>query len=200
MPRLSTVAVSTLVPALKVRSTTLPDSTFFSVVRTKAPPLPGLTCWNWTTDQSWPSRSSTMPFFRSLVVATSVAVSAGSQDHEVLGGGGQQVGLGAVADHEGVLDADSPAPGQVDPGLDGDGHPVGQCTGAELAQRRRLVDLQAHAVAEPVHEVLAVAGGGDHVPGRGVDRAQLGAGRQRLPAGPLRGPDQLVDLPLPAGR
>src|SRR5829696_3188711 len=89
--RLSTVAVSTLVPALKVRSTTLPESTFFSVVRTKAPPLPGLTCWNWTTAQSWPSRSSTMPFLRSLVVATSVGVSAGSQDHEVLGGGGEQV-------------------------------------------------------------------------------------------------------------
>ena len=46
MSRLSTVAVSTLVPALKVLSTTLPDSTFFSLVRTNAPPLPGLTCWN----------------------------------------------------------------------------------------------------------------------------------------------------------
>src|ERR671914_88368 len=96
MFRLSTLAVSTLVPALKVRSTTLPDSTFFSVVRTKAPPLPGLTCWNCTTDHSWPSRSSTMPFLRSLVVATSVGISARSQDDEVLGGGGEQVGLGAV--------------------------------------------------------------------------------------------------------
>ena len=74
MSRLSTVAVSTLVPALKVLSTTLPDSTFFSLVRTKAPPLPGLTCWNSTTDQSWPSRLSTMPFFRSFVVATSVSL------------------------------------------------------------------------------------------------------------------------------
>src|SRR5207247_1949590 len=67
--RLSTVAVSTLVPALKVRSTTLPDSTFFRVVRTNAPPLPGLTCWNSTTDQSSPSRLRTKPFFRSFVVA-----------------------------------------------------------------------------------------------------------------------------------
>src|SRR6185437_8608494 len=67
--RLSTVAVSTLVPALKVRSTTLPDSTFFSVVRTNAPPLPGLTCWNSTTVHSWPSRLSTRPFLRSFVVA-----------------------------------------------------------------------------------------------------------------------------------
>ena len=70
MSRLSTVAVSTLVPALNVLSTTLPDSTFFSLVRTKAPPLPGLTCWNSTTDHSWPSRLSTRPFFRSFVVAT----------------------------------------------------------------------------------------------------------------------------------
>src|SRR5579875_1379225 len=68
--RLSTFAVSTLVPALNVRSTTLPDSTFFSVVRTNAPPLPGLTCWNSTTAHSWPSMLSTMPFLRSLVVAT----------------------------------------------------------------------------------------------------------------------------------
>ncbi len=70
MSRRSTVAVSTLVPALKVLSTTLPVSTFFSVVRTKAPPLPGFTCWNAVTDQSWPSRLSTRPFFRSFVVAT----------------------------------------------------------------------------------------------------------------------------------
>src|SRR3989440_9629638 len=67
--RLSTVAVSTLVPALKVLSTTLPDSTFFSVVGTNAPPLPGLTCWNSTTDQSSPSRLRTKPFLRSFVVA-----------------------------------------------------------------------------------------------------------------------------------
>src|SRR6478736_3047465 len=70
MSRLSTLAVSTFRPALNVRSTTLPDSTFFSLVRTKAPPLPGLTCWNSMTVHSWPSIFSTVPFFRSLVVAT----------------------------------------------------------------------------------------------------------------------------------
>src|SRR5512133_2421274 len=94
--RLSTVAVSTLVPALNVLSTTLPESTFLSVVRTNAPPLPGLTCWNSTTDQSWPSRSSTMPFFRSLVVATGcgsprLRVACGSEDQEVLRRGGEQL-------------------------------------------------------------------------------------------------------------
>src|SRR5918911_4581910 len=105
--RRSTVAVSTLVPALNVLSTTLPDSTFFSVVRTKAPPLPGLTCWKFTTDQSWPSRLSTSPFFRSLVVATlarhSRSVWLAGHDHEVLRGQGEEFGL-VARDNEGVLD------------------------------------------------------------------------------------------------
>src|SRR5262245_54073850 len=70
MSRLSTEATSTLTSALNVLSTTLPDSTFLSLVRTTAPPLPGLWCWNHTTDHSCPSRLSTMPFLRSLVVAT----------------------------------------------------------------------------------------------------------------------------------
>src|SRR3954468_18557002 len=70
MSRRSTVAVSTFVPALKVLSTTFPVITFLRVVRTKAPPLPGLTCWNAVTAHSWPSRLSTKPFLRSLVVAT----------------------------------------------------------------------------------------------------------------------------------
>src|SRR5262245_50189194 len=69
MLRLSTLAVSTLTSALKVLSTILPDVTFLSLVRTTAPPLPGLWCWNHTTDHSCPSRLSTMPFLRSFVVA-----------------------------------------------------------------------------------------------------------------------------------
>src|SRR5215212_5788442 len=69
MVRLSTLATSTFTSALKVLSTVLPDSTFFSLDRTTAPPLPGLWCWNQMTCQSWPSRFRTMPFFRSLVVA-----------------------------------------------------------------------------------------------------------------------------------
>src|ERR1041384_546054 len=67
--RLSTVAVSTFVPALNVLSTTLPLNTFLRVVRTNAPPLPGLTCWNSTTVQRSPSRLRTSPFLRSFVVA-----------------------------------------------------------------------------------------------------------------------------------
>src|SRR3954466_4767164 len=96
MSRLSTVAVSTLVPALKVLSTTLPVITCLSLVRTKAGPLPGLTCWNSTTDQSCPSMLSTRPFFRSLVVATE-AFSPGFDrdldDDKLLGGQRQKLGF-----------------------------------------------------------------------------------------------------------
>src|SRR5262245_57434727 len=46
---------------------TAPVRTFFSLVRTKAPPLPGLTCWNSTTVTRPSGRSSAMPFLRSLV-------------------------------------------------------------------------------------------------------------------------------------
>src|SRR5690625_4240722 len=70
MSRLSTLATSTLTPALNVLATVLPAGTLLSLVRTNAPPLPGLTCWNSTTDHNCPSIFSTMPFFMSLVVAT----------------------------------------------------------------------------------------------------------------------------------
>src|SRR6476469_3192189 len=71
-PRLSTLAVSTFTPALKVLSTTLPDNTFFSLVRTNAGPLPGLTCWNSMMDHSCPSMFRTSPFLKSAVDATAV--------------------------------------------------------------------------------------------------------------------------------
>src|SRR6187551_1238640 len=72
MSRLSTFAVSTFVPALNVLSTTLPDNTFFSLVRTNAGPLPGLTCWNSMMDHSCPSMFRTSPFLKSAVDATAV--------------------------------------------------------------------------------------------------------------------------------
>src|SRR5690606_20338128 len=66
--------MSTLAPALNVRSMTLPVTTFLSFVRTNAPPLPGLTCWNSTTLQSCPSILMTTPFLMSAVDAMSVEV------------------------------------------------------------------------------------------------------------------------------
>src|SRR6218665_3986549 len=59
-------------PPLYVRSTTLPLTTFFSFVRTKAPPLPGLTCWNSMTLHSCPSIERTTPFLISAVLAMRV--------------------------------------------------------------------------------------------------------------------------------
>src|SRR3954470_8578437 len=112
MSRLSTVAVSTFVPALKVRSTTLPERTFFSFVRTKAPPLPGLTCWNSTTDHSCPSMLSTRPFFRSFVVATGLPSSFGeiSPGHACAPGRGSGIARHATpAAPAGVLTGSLPA-------------------------------------------------------------------------------------------
>src|SRR3978361_17117 len=71
----STTSVSILAPALNVRSTTLPVITFLTLVRTNAPPLPGLTCWKSMTVQSWPSMLRTTPFRISLVEAMPVPLS-----------------------------------------------------------------------------------------------------------------------------
>src|SRR2546423_4818323 len=213
MSRRSTLAVSTLIPALKVLSTTLPESTCLSLVRTKAGPLPGLTCWNSTTDHSCPSRLSTRPFFRSFVVATSVSTPAvatagpgektvrGLQHQQFLGGNGEQLraALGLRPDHQRVLDADAAPARQIDPGFDGDRSAIIQCTRQTGAQTRVLVDLQADAVAEAVAAELAEAGAGDDgARGGGHVRARHPR-RQRLPAGLLRGEHQVVDLDLPVG-
>src|SRR5688500_18586426 len=176
MPRLSTVAVSTLVPALKVLSTTFPVSTCLRVVRTKAPPLPGLTCWNAVTVQSWPSRFSTRPFFRSFVVATVeflLCRTGASDDHEYFRGQGEEL-RPALSDHERVLDADRAQPRQVAAGLDGDRHTGRKCTGPRLRQRRCLVDLQTDPVPEAVQELLPVPGLLDHLARRAVHLTHLG--------------------------
>ncbi len=55
-------------PALKVRSITLPSEERRSFVRTKAPPLPGLTCWNSTILKIVPSTSMWLPFLNWLVL------------------------------------------------------------------------------------------------------------------------------------
>ena len=62
------MARSTRSAARKVRSTTAPVRTFFSVVRTKACPLPGLTCWKSTIWNRPESSSRVIPVLMSLVV------------------------------------------------------------------------------------------------------------------------------------
>ena len=46
---------------------TAPLRMFFSFVRTNAPPLPGFTCWNSTTENKPSGRLRVIPFFRSFV-------------------------------------------------------------------------------------------------------------------------------------
>src|SRR5919202_500656 len=58
-------------PARKVRSTTAPEPSAFSFVRTNAPPLPGLTCWNSTMRQTSPSSSMCIPFLNWFVETVS---------------------------------------------------------------------------------------------------------------------------------
>ena len=64
----SMVASSNFAVGLKEVSVTAPVMTFFILVRTKAAPLPGLTCWNSTTCITWPSISKVTPFLKSPAV------------------------------------------------------------------------------------------------------------------------------------
>ena len=88
-----------------------------------------------------------------------------------------------LADDQGVLDADTPAIGQVDTGLHSDHRASKQCTGGRRVDSGRFVYLQPDAVTEPVSEVLGVAGVGDDLARRRVHVAQRFPGRQRLAAG-----------------
>src|SRR6266508_4269759 len=120
------MATSTASSARKVLSSTRPVRTFFSLVRTNAPPLPGLTCWNSTTFIRSPSMFSVMPFFRSLVVGITALLRSGGpgplQLEKLFGRGGQYV-VAAGSDHRQVLDPDAAEAGKVDTRLHGHGRP-----------------------------------------------------------------------------
>ena len=105
-------------------------------MRTNAPPLPGLTCWNSTIRKSWPSISMCDPFLNCAVLITARRVaapaparrSAGRVRRRVLGGvAGQQFLLALAA---GVLEED-------DRGADQDGGDAGE-VGAVVAVEERL--------------------------------------------------------------
>src|SRR5271165_3177555 len=147
MSRLSMIACSSFSSALYVRSITAPLRTFLSLVRTNAPPLPGLTCWNSTTLNRPSGRSRLMPFLRSLVETAM----------DVLCESGQ--GASAVLGHdERVLDADATVPGNVHTRLHGDHEAGREDSSAQLGDRRGLVDVQADAVARAVLETIGPAG------------------------------------------
>src|SRR4051812_11748570 len=114
-------ARSTFSPARNVRSTTAPLRAFFRVVRTKAPPLPGFTCWNSTTLNSPSSSLRVMPFLRSLVVIDAICVPGSVRGMS----GGQRRFLGrqrqratpVVGDDHGVLDPYATMLRQIHTGL-----------------------------------------------------------------------------------
>src|SRR6185312_6598809 len=63
-------------PARKVLSITAPSAARLSLVRTNAPPLPGLTCWNSTILKTVPSTSMWEPFLNWFVETTATIVEA----------------------------------------------------------------------------------------------------------------------------
>src|SRR5215472_11964570 len=111
---------------------------FFSLVRTNAPPLPGFTCWNSTTENRPSGRFRDIPFFRSLVDTAGISES-------VLNCVGE--GEAALVGHyDGVLDADTSEAGYVHPRLDGDDVARCECIGGGRGQRRRRMDVQPHSM------------------------------------------------------
>src|SRR5215217_7716661 len=166
-------------PARNVRSTTAPLSRLLSFVRTNAPPLPGLTCWNSTIRQTPPSSSMCMPFLNWLVLTISATArgerSRGLRDvDQVLRERGQDLGAVVRHDHE-VLDPDAALPREVDARLHADDVSRLQRVLALRSQHGRLVDHQAHAVAEPMAERARELAGVDPVPRHTVDIAAVRA-------------------------
>src|ERR1700683_831271 len=174
MSRLSMIACSSFSSARYVRSITAPLRTFLSFVRTKAPPLPGFTCWNSTTLNRPSGRSRLMPFFRSLVeTAMNVLCKSGQGAGAVLG------------HHQSVLDTDPAVPGNIDTGLDGDDEAGGEDSSAQLADRRGFVDIEADPVPRAVLETLGPTGGGDERAADVVDILGRDAGAHGGGAGSL---------------
>src|SRR5207248_5272208 len=138
-------------PARNVRSTTAPPSSAFSFVRTNAPPLPGLTCWNSTMRQTAPSSSMCMPFLNWFVLTVS-AIANRLVDADQIFAESRVVLDAARHDHDVVLDADAGAAFEVDPRLDRDDVARGQRVGRLGRHARRLVHLQAESVAQTVTE------------------------------------------------
>src|SRR6478672_4671890 len=144
-------ASGTFSSARNVRSSTAPVRKFLSFVRTKAPPLPGFTCWNSTTVMRPSGRFRAMPFLRSLVEMLTRRILLRDSDDELLGEfreGDRPV----RSDHEGVLDADAADSREVHPGFDRDHVTGGEGTSRRRRDPRRLVDLEPYAVPGAVHE------------------------------------------------
>src|ERR1700758_2582022 len=87
-------------PARNVRSITAPSEARRSFVRTNAPPLPGLTCWNSTILKIVPSTSMWFPFLNWFVEITGGRLAAVLDRDRVADGDravGEDVGVDAGA-------------------------------------------------------------------------------------------------------
>src|SRR3990172_4949122 len=169
--RFSRRTSSSFSPALKVRSITVPFLTFRSLVRTKAPPLPGFTCCCPTTEKSSPSSLITCPLLRSFV---EIIFPLPYHDN-VLGRFCQHLTPGSGhRDH--ILNAHAADSGKVYTRLYGYGHVFFQFQIARHLDGRGLMHLQPYAVAEAVAEISAVTGLGDYAP---RSRVQPGGGYPR---------------------
>src|SRR4051794_8660750 len=112
---------------------------------------------------------------------------------ELLGEGGEDLGLDLAHDDE-VLDPDPAQALEVDPRFDGHDLALGERVARLAAEARRLVHLEAEAVAEPVAEVLAEAGLLDHLAGAQVGVDSAGAWADRVERGQLRSEAHVVGL------
>src|SRR6266508_152921 len=105
-------------PARNVLSTTAPLPSALSFVRTKAPPLPGLTCWNSTIRQALPSSSICIPFLNWFVLTVSATAAYRLVDDDQVLAEARVVLNPVRGDDHVVLDADAPTSLEVDPGLE----------------------------------------------------------------------------------
>src|SRR5215207_3538277 len=178
------IASGTFSSPRNVRSTTAPPDTFLSLVRTNAPPLPGLTCWNSTTvTRPSDGRFRAMPFLKSLDEMLNEQ-SSGESDDQVLGEGRERLGAVRGDDHR-VLDAHAAHTGEIHAGLDRDDRTGFQGITGTRGHSGLLVDLETHPVAGAVHERIGPSRGRDHLSARAVDGRAVGSGAHRLTSGPL---------------
>src|ERR671937_1949291 len=137
-------------PARKVLSTTAPESRLRSFERTKAPPLPGLTCWNSRMRQTPPSSWMCIPFRNWFVETVSATARTLIDGHELLGEAREDLRF-TVGDDDEVFDPHPADAFEVDPRLDGDD--VAGCERvARLARQARCL---VHLYPDPVPEAVA---------------------------------------------
>src|SRR6266852_3661713 len=161
--RRSTLATSTLTPALKVRSTTLPDMMFkvddlarHDVLQLGAHEGAALARLDMLELDNGPELPVEVQRHAVLQVVRGGHVSVSRLKNEKFSRRSREEARPVGPHDKNVLDPDAAPAGQVDTRLDGDWNPTGQFTRSGVPDRRRLVHLEPDAVPQPVLEVVAV--------------------------------------------